>query len=110
MNFEDDVGIAAFKILPISACVRRASSVGGGEDYGDVADELATAQSCKEAVELVVDSIRKACEDVGVAEAEFVKNEDVVSLVEAQRMTSIDCFGWEAEGDWCIYVPYYRIR
>jgi len=87
---ENDVSFAAFKILPIDpARVRRTSSVGGGENFGDVADELSTARNCKEAVEMVVESIRKACEDVGVAEADFVKNEDVVELAEAQRMTSM---------------------
>ncbi|KAF5373719.1 hypothetical protein D9758_000704 [Tetrapyrgos nigripes] len=87
---DDDVSFAAFKILPIDpARVRRATSMGGGEEYTEGADELEGAQNCKEAVEMVVDSIRKACEDVGVAEAEFLKDEDVVGLAEAQRMTSM---------------------
>lgn len=98
---------AAFKVLPIDpARIRRASST-GGSSYAEPADELSGASSCKQAVDLIVESIRKACEDIGGADGDFVTNEDVVgcvfclwldqcfvadldlSLAEAQRMTSV---------------------
>ncbi|KAJ7125465.1 SacI homology domain-containing protein [Mycena crocata] len=87
---------AAFKVLPIDpARTRRASSVGGGGAYVDSAEELSGAGSCREAVDLMVDSIRRACEEMGndgkVGEkgAGLVAEEDVVGLAEAQRMTSM---------------------
>ncbi|RDB21105.1 Phosphatidylinositide phosphatase SAC2 [Hypsizygus marmoreus] len=85
---------AAFKVLPIDpARIRRGSSVGDamgdGVEYIEAADELSGAKNCREAVEMIVDSIRRACEDVGGAQGEFVADEDVVSLAEAQRMTSV---------------------
>jgi hypothetical protein len=60
--------------------MRRASS-GGGSMYADPADELSGASSCQEAVNLIVDSIWRACEDVGVNDGGFVTNEDVVRWV-----------------------------
>ncbi|KAG6860598.1 hypothetical protein C0995_009488 [Termitomyces sp. Mi166 len=81
---------AAFKVLPIDpARTRRGSSFGGSVDYIDAADELSSAASCQEAAEMIVDNIQRACEDIGGAQGEFVKEEDVVSLTEAQRMTSV---------------------
>ncbi|KAJ7172335.1 SacI homology domain-containing protein [Mycena filopes] len=84
---------AAFKVLPIDpARARRASSVGsGGMGYVDSAEELSGAGNCREAVGLMVDSIRRACEDLGNdgGVAGLVAEEDVVGLAEAQRMTSM---------------------
>ncbi|KAJ7449948.1 SacI homology domain-containing protein [Mycena latifolia] len=87
---------AAFKVLPIDpARTRRASSMGGSGAYVDSAEELSGAGSCREAVDLMVDSIRRACEEIGndgrVGEsgAGLVAEEDVVGLAEAQRMTSM---------------------
>ncbi|KAJ7709765.1 SacI homology domain-containing protein [Mycena rosella] len=106
---------AAFKVLPIDpARTRRASSMGGGGAYVDSAEELSGAGSCREAVDLMVDSIRRACEEmgndgrVGDSVAGLVTEEDVVGcvtmssrplmtptdmesfrLAEAQRMTSM---------------------
>ncbi|KAF9469322.1 SacI homology domain-containing protein [Collybia nuda] len=80
---------AAFKVLPIDPARRRASSSSGGGSYAEASDELSGASSCQEAVDLIVDSIRRACEDVGAADGSFVVDEDVVSLAEAQRMTSV---------------------
>ncbi|KAF7305034.1 hypothetical protein MKEN_01218400 [Mycena kentingensis (nom. inval.)] len=82
---------ASFKVLPIDPTrTRRASSSAGG--YVDSAEELSGAGSCREAAELMVDAIRRACEDMGNDGHEgqkFVSDEDVVGLAEAQRMTSM---------------------
>ncbi|TFK42309.1 SacI homology domain-containing protein [Crucibulum laeve] len=90
VNVPSDKSFAAFKVLPIDpARIRRASSTNSGM-YADASDELSGAGSCREAVDLIVDSIYRACEDAGSAQgADFVKKEDVVSLAEAQRMTSM---------------------
>lgn len=72
-------------------------------------DEMQSATTCREAADLVVDRIYKACEDIGGGQGQFVALEDVVrcvttlscspallslnmtsiSLGEAQRMTSV---------------------
>ncbi|KAF7294817.1 hypothetical protein MIND_01019600 [Mycena indigotica] len=84
---------AAFKVLPIDpARTRRASSSAGG--YVDSAEELSGAGSCREAADLIVDAIRRACEDLGNDgrpghAGGLVDEEDVVGLAEAQRMTSM---------------------
>ncbi|KAE9409523.1 hypothetical protein BT96DRAFT_872168 [Gymnopus androsaceus JB14] len=86
---------AAFKMLPIDpARVRRASSYGSetARDYSYTsqgADELTGAANCQEAVEMVVDVIRRACEDIGSARQKFIVDEDVVGLADAQKMTSM---------------------
>jgi hypothetical protein len=59
----------------------RTSSTGGDLLYSEAADELSGASSCQEAADLIVDSIRRACEDVGVVGGGFVTNEDVVRWV-----------------------------
>lgn len=69
---------AAFKVLPIDSARRRTSSTGGDLMYAEAADELSGASSCQEAADLIVSSIRRACEDVGAVSEEFVTNEDVV--------------------------------
>ncbi|KAJ7109515.1 SacI homology domain-containing protein [Mycena epipterygia] len=82
---------AAFKVLPIDpARTRRASSMGG--TYAESSEELSGAGCCREAVDLIVDSIRRACEEMGNdggSVAGLVAEEDVVGLAEAQRMTSM---------------------
>ncbi|GLB34696.1 putative inositol phosphatase [Lyophyllum shimeji] len=81
---------AAFKVLPIDpARVRRGSSTGQNVEYMEAADELSGASNCREAADLIVESIRRACEDIGGTHRDFVTNEDVVSLAEAQRMTTV---------------------
>lgn len=72
---------AAFKVLPIDPARMRTSSTGGDLLYSEAADELSGASSCQEAADLIVDSIRRACEDVGVVGGGFVTNEDVVRWV-----------------------------
>ncbi|KAJ7632755.1 SacI homology domain-containing protein [Roridomyces roridus] len=81
---------AAFKALPIDPTrTRRASSLGSG-GYVDSAEELSGAESCREAVDLMIDSIQRACEDLGNdGNGALVSQEDVVGLAEAQRMTSM---------------------
>jgi len=80
-----DTSFAAFKALPMgSTHVRNASR------YAEPADDLASATSCKEAVDLIVDAIQRACEDIGSASGNnFIFEEDIVSVSEAQRTTSI---------------------
>lgn len=71
---------AAFKVLPIDpGRVRMASSGSGGDvGYTEAADELIGAGSCQEAAGMIVECIRRACEDVGCGEGDFVVEEDVV--------------------------------
>jgi hypothetical protein len=78
------------------------------EVYMATSDETQSAATCREAVDLIVDRIQRACQDAGGAEGErFVVQEDVVGwvlvilhevhcfyvsqfrLTEAQRMTSV---------------------
>lgn len=85
----EQTAFAAFKVLPIDPTrIRRASSTASGL-YADASDELNGASSCREAVDLIVDSIYRGCEDAGSTHSNFVTNEDVVSLSEAQRTTSV---------------------
>ncbi|KAK0451086.1 SacI homology domain-containing protein [Armillaria borealis] len=72
---------AAFKMLPIDPTRSRSQSAGS--------EEVEIAGSCREAVNMVVERIKRACEDVGGVESGFVREGDVVSLAEAQRMTSM---------------------
>ncbi|KAG0705071.1 SacI homology domain-containing protein [Suillus ampliporus] len=75
---------AAFKVLPVDpARVRSGSSTG----YAEPADDLAGATTCKQVVDLMVDGIRRACGDAG--NSLVIVDRDVVSLTEAQKMTTI---------------------
>ncbi|KAG1770369.1 SacI homology domain-containing protein [Suillus placidus] len=79
-----NVCFAAFKALPVDpARVRSGSSTG----YAEPADDLAGATTCKQVVEMMVESIKRACEDAG--NSPVIMDRDVVSLTEAQKMTSI---------------------
>ncbi|KAH7908877.1 SacI homology domain-containing protein [Hygrophoropsis aurantiaca] len=78
---------AAFKVLPIDPARIRSGSTSSG--YAEPADDLVGATTCKEVVDLMVDSIRRMCEDVGNTRGEFVLSEDIVSVSDAQRMTSV---------------------
>ncbi|KAL0946732.1 hypothetical protein HGRIS_012911 [Hohenbuehelia grisea] len=83
-----DRAFAAFKVLPIDpARIRRGPSSGGL--YAETADELTGAANCRDAADMIVESIRRACEDIGNTRPDFVSYEDVVSLADAQRMTSM---------------------
>jgi phosphatidylinositol 4-phosphatase len=72
---------SAFKVLPVDPARMRRASTGGELLYAEAADELTGASSCQEAADWIVDSIRRACEDVGVVNGSFVTNEDVVGWV-----------------------------
>lgn len=52
-----------------------------GSRFAEPADELTGAANCREAVDVVTEAIRKACEDVGAVGEGFVKEEDVVRFV-----------------------------
>ncbi|KAJ8462179.1 hypothetical protein ONZ45_g18030 [Pleurotus djamor] len=78
----------AFKVLPIDhSRIRQGSTLGNA--YAEVADELSGAANCKDAADLVVDTICQACEDIGNTHSGIIVDEDIVSLAEAQRMTSM---------------------
>lgn len=69
---------AAFKALPIDpARIRRGSSTSSGP-YSETSEEVAGASSCREVVDRVVESIHRACEDIGGGQDGFVTDEDVV--------------------------------
>ncbi|VDB82776.1 unnamed protein product [Peniophora sp. CBMAI 1063] len=81
---------AAFKALPVDPARSRRGSA-----FSEPADELAGAATCQDAVELMVNVIRGACEDIGGGRSiegrtdAFVKDADIVGLAEAQRMTTV---------------------
>ncbi|KAF8559644.1 hypothetical protein OG21DRAFT_1594475 [Imleria badia] len=78
-----DASFAAFKALPVG-------STRNGSRYAEPADDLAGATSCKEAVDLIADAIKRACEDIGSTSGDdFVCEADIVSVSEAQRTTSV---------------------
>ena len=70
-----DKVFAAFKTLPIDPARSR-------QPTGSIiepADELSGARNCKEAVDLMVDSIVKACQDVGAGhQPNFIVEEPIV--------------------------------
>lgn len=72
---------AAFKALPIDpARIRRGSSTGSGP-YSETSEEVAGASNCRDVVDRIVDSIHRACQEVGGGRGNFVTNEDVVRQV-----------------------------
>ncbi|KAF8621508.1 hypothetical protein AX15_007740 [Amanita polypyramis BW_CC] len=82
-----DQTFAAFKVLPVDpARVRRSSSTGDGL-YAEGSDEINNAATCREAVDLIVESIEGACKGKG-GKVDVLK-EDVVGLTEAEKMTSV---------------------
>jgi len=70
---------AAFKALPVDYATRAP----------DVEDPVASATTCRDAVDVMVDMMRKACADVGSTIPDFVVEKDIVSLAEAQRVTTM---------------------
>ncbi|KAG7448009.1 uncharacterized protein BT62DRAFT_890388 [Guyanagaster necrorhizus] len=72
---------AAFKMLPIDPTRSRSQSAGS--------EEVERAGNCREAVDMMVERIKRACEDVSGVDDGFLRERDVVSLAEAQRMTSM---------------------
>lgn len=98
-----DMTFAAFKALPIDPARSRREN----GSFFEPADELTGVLNCKEAADVMVDAISRACTEAGGAKGEFIKQEDVVrfaagvtvsemkvltsscSLTEAQRNTSV---------------------
>jgi phosphatidylinositol 4-phosphatase len=68
----------AFKALPVDP-TRMAR--GSSADYTEPADDMIGASTCKEAVDLMVDMIGRACEDLGSVHGNIVANGDVVRRV-----------------------------
>jgi len=50
---------------------------------------MAGASNCREVVDRIVESIQRACAESGGGQGNFITNEDVVSLAEAQKTTSM---------------------
>ena len=73
--FGSDTTFAAFKALPVDPTRTRPGSDTG---YAEPADDLTGAATCKEAVDLMVDMIRRACEDFGSTHGNLVTEADVV--------------------------------
>jgi phosphatidylinositol 4-phosphatase len=73
--FGSHTTFAAFKALPVDP-----TRTGPGADagYAEPADDLTGASTCKEAVELMVDMIRRACEDIDNPHGNLVTKGDVV--------------------------------
>ncbi|KAI0718313.1 SacI homology domain-containing protein [Fomitopsis betulina] len=84
---DDDASpFVAFKMLPIDPTRARRDT----GSFIEPADELSGAKNCKQATDLIVDTIRQACVDTERAPGDdFVAEEDIVSLADAQRMTSV---------------------
>ncbi|CCM00021.1 uncharacterized protein FIBRA_02047 [Fibroporia radiculosa] len=82
---EMDKTFAAFKALPIDPMRSRRDT----GSFIEPADELAGATNCREAVDMIVNTIQQACCDAGTIDGSIVNEEDIVSLAEAQRMTSV---------------------
>lgn len=73
-----DQTMAAFKMLPIDPTRVRRTSEGG--EYVESPNDYITngATTCREAVDLVVKTIARACADMGIEQSGFVREEDVV--------------------------------
>jgi len=68
-----DTCFAAFKVLPVEpARIRSGSST----RYAEPADDLAGATACNQVVDMMIDVIKRACEDTG--NSPVVINRDVV--------------------------------
>ncbi|KAI9466155.1 SacI homology domain-containing protein [Lactarius psammicola] len=84
---------AAFKALPIDPARTHRGDDGSTFVFVEPAaapDEFAGASTCREAVDHMVDSIVRACADASDSDSvPVVRQKDIVSLAEAQRMTSV---------------------
>ena len=75
---DGESSFAAFKMLPIDPTRARRDT----GSFIEPADELSGAKNCKQAADLIVDTIRQACVDVDVALGDdFVVEEDIVRYV-----------------------------
>ena len=66
-----------FKALPVEAAWLRRDS----RSYEEPSDDLSGVSSCKEAVDLIVEAIRRACEDIGNDRADLIKTSEIVRQV-----------------------------
>lgn len=82
---------AAFKVLPIDPARSRREMSGASEQYVEISDEMQGASSCREAVDLIVDRICGACEEIGGGQGRFVSEDDVVRLVSFFFLFPLGC-------------------
>lgn len=87
------LNFAAFKVLPIDATRRETSAV--SDQYVELSDEMQRASSCREAVDLIVNKIQEACEDMGGGHGRFVTTEDVVRFVSFNLSVDMFQFCWQ---------------
>ncbi|KAJ3576644.1 hypothetical protein NP233_g298 [Leucocoprinus birnbaumii] len=80
---------AAFKALPVDPTRMRQGSGTTSGPYSETSEEIAGAATCREVIDRIVESISRACKDIGVSQAGFIADQDVVSLEEAQRTTTM---------------------
>lgn len=104
-NTSGEITFAAFKALQMDPSRTRRDASGGGSIiggtvdskpstiYSEPADELSGARDCQEAVDMIVDAVQSACKDIGGGEGpkgeDFIKQEDIVSIGEAERLTTM---------------------
>lgn len=83
---------AAFKVLPIDPTRTRKEMSAVSDQYVELSDEMQRASSCREAVDLIVNRIQDACEDMGGGgHGKFVTEEDVVRF-DSNLFLSVDMF------------------
>ena len=96
---------AAFKVLPIDPTRPRREMSAANDQYVELSDEMQRASSCREAVNLIVEKIQGACEDMGGGRGIFVTEEDVVryvSFILSVHMFQFLQFGRCAAYDKCV--------
>lgn len=76
-NEEDEVSFVALKALPVDPARGRRES----RSYEEPSDDLSGVSSCREAVDVIVEAIRRACEEVGSVKEDFLKDSDIVRCV-----------------------------
>ncbi|KAF7778523.1 hypothetical protein Agabi119p4_2868 [Agaricus bisporus var. burnettii] len=80
---------AAFKVLPIEPARFRQGTGTTSGPYSETSEEIAGASSCREIVDRIVESIGHACENVGGGGDRFIIDEDVISVADAQKSTTM---------------------
>lgn len=81
-----ETSFAAFKALPVDPARLRSDNL---EPTEPAVNELVDAKTCQEKVNIAVNIITSACNVArGFPELEFVVDEDIVSLAEAQKATT----------------------
>lgn len=74
---DKDTTFAAFKVLPIDPARSRREN----GSFFEPADELTGVSNCKEAVDVMVEAVHRACLDAKGGQGEFVTEGDVVRCV-----------------------------